>query len=533
MLDEALLTMYRRDREKTASREVVEKLKEFSVEELFKLASGDPTSKLAFLGDCLAGNSLSGGCTTWLDQYKGTPLFEQAVELERALLQVDAEDQARRGAEREESQSRWDARDALNLKKRMLDLDLALSQAGGGGGGAAPEAQEEKGVQLLEQAQAEERAQGEGGEPHEQAEDQAIQQFRQAQSQEVAAQQPPKPPAQPKPPQGAEAAPGGEEAEEQPKKPKSGMSVEVKQAGAWGSDSRRVAPGSNNDTVHPERAQGAGALADYTPSSDDHFSTVTEGVQAAKIAAAINVGRVLARAGLTKAAADLTPHGSSSEKEHVRAAVARKYPGLGGSEKKAYLTPGLMGAVAGGKKSSDEGKSPAWGAVRGFAGADIGSDLGADLGHRAGAETARMLGLNPIKSRAAGTLAGIAGGGYLGYKALTGGKKKPESSEKKAGVLGALSAAVPKAVSGLQSAVTTAAPKVMSGLQGAASGAKSLVQTAHAAGGLPQVARSLGNVGVQFAKQNPVATAGVAGVGAGMLARRALSPSQPQVVVQR
>ena len=645
MLDEYLLTSYRAEKTKTASREVIDRLKQLPIDELQKMASGDPTSKLAFMDPC-------GASSSWLDQFKGTPLFDQAVAIERNLLEIDAQQQSQRAAD----QQAWSQRDALQLKRRMLELDLVTSQNGGG-----PEAQEEKGVQLLEQAQAEERAEGEGGEPHEQAEDQAIQQFRAAQSQEAAEQAPQKPPAR-KPGPGAEVdTPETDPAEEPPKpKPKSGMSVEVKQAGAWGSDSRRVAPGSNNDTIHPERAQGAGALADHTPSSEDHFGTVTEGKQAsAKIAAVLGAGRVLASTGLQKTALSHTriieavrrapedsarlgkafEHGvgmlggkakgkvldqadtlataagarlaggnwkreltnlnairktSSSEVDAVKAEVGKKYPGLvkkeasvpaaaagavagahkaqthgqdaragvirgaagavGGStigkligtalgdrygkpgiggtvgalagglggykaltrglEKKSFVTPGLIGAVAGGKKADDTGGSPLAGGVRGFLGGHLGSELGANLGHNAGDEIAQILGHdNPTSARAAGALMGLAGGGYLGYKALTHRSADKEKSKKKeAGLLGSLA---------------TAAPKVMSGLGGALSGAKNLATTAHAAGGLPQVAKSFGNVAAQFAQKNPLAAAGVAG-GAGLLAGRALSPSQPR-----
>ena len=56
---------------------------------------------------------------------------------------------------------------------------------------------------------------------------------------------------------------------------------------------------------------------------------------------------------------------------------------------------------------------------------------------------------------------------------------------------------------------------------------KGLVQSAHTAGGMPQVAKSLGTVGKQFAQKNPLTAAATAG-GAGLLAGRALAPSAPR-----
>lgn len=691
MLDQFLAVSYKREQEKTASIALAQKLKEFPVEELRKLAAGDPTSKLAgYLCDSGPGSS-----ECWLDKFKGTPLFEQAVEIERSLLAMEAQDQEQRAV----SNQQWAARDALNLKKRMLDLDLVMARETGSATGAPaaqaapadPEAQEEAGVQLLEQAQAEEQAEGKGGEPHEQAEDAAIAQFRNAQAMEQAEGEDPgaevdTPETDPAeeilpsdvkqaPPfgggeDGAESATKkdkgpppkaekgeGEDAEKPPAKaegdkgekkplekkdekgppPKDGE----KQAGAWGSDSRRVAPGSNTDSIHPERQQGAGALPSHTP-VDEHFETVTEGKQAAamKVASVMEAGRLLARGqektalshgriidavrkapegrlgkafehgvgmlgkakssklvdqadtlataagtrlgggdwkrelttlkALRKTSADLTQgarerikpsnfaepkangpgdtgkypihdksharaalglvgmHGSSSEQSKVRSAVAKKYPGLV-SKKTASLVPALAGAVAGGQKAYEAGGSPLAGIALGGIGADAGSGLGAQAGHILGAEVSRRFGVNPALANLAGVSLGEIGGGLLGYKALTHGYNRPEeappaaSKEEALKQAGALIANLEKdaVLGGLISAGKAALP----GLAGAAKGAKSLVQTAHTAGGLPQVAKSLGNVATGFAKANPLAAAGIAG-GAGLLAGRAMSSNR-------
>lgn len=103
-------------------------------------------------------------------------------------------------------------------------------------------------------------------------------------------------------------------------------------------------------------------------------------------------------------------------------------------------------------------------------------------------------------------LAGAVGGGVLGYKALTHKYDNEPTAhaaegKKTAGLLGALG--------------------------GAASAAKGLATSAHAAGGLPQVAKSFGGVAKNFAMKNPLAAAGVAGAG-GLLAGKMMSGGQPR-----
>lgn len=543
MIDQFLLTSYGQQQVKTAQRELIDKLKTFPLDELLKCASGDPTSKLAF-DNCVGP---PGECASWVDQFKGTPLFEQAVELERQSLQAEAQEQERRKEMRTVDQQSWDARDALNLKRRMLALELATARGGGG-----PEATEEKGVQMLEEAQAEERAAGEGGEPHEQAEDQAIQQFRAAQSQEAAEekqeqaqpQQPPK-----KPPQAAAAEEEGPPMGEKPKeeKPK-GMSVEVKQAGAWGSDSRRVAPGSNHQVQSSDSGQGAGSLTAYTPGENESFHTVVSTKEARAVLASVGFskealshsriidavrkapegrmgrafehgvdllgkaksGKLTDQADTLATAASARLAGGNWKREltnlkairktsagaadEMKAEVSKKYPGLVKKEASPAIPAAAAGAVAGAHKAQAHGQDARAGVLRGAAGAVGGSSVGHLIGGALGAKYNK----GPLGSAIGGALGGVAG-----YKALTRGLEK----KKEAGVLGAVSAA---------------APKLVSGIGGALSAGKNLAQTAHAAGGLPQVAKSFGNVAAQFAQKNPLAAAGVAG-GAGLLAGRVLS----------
>lgn len=172
MLDQFLEVAYAHDTEKRAAAEQLKKLREFPVEVLKKLASAD----------CDPHGS---GAKSWLEGYRGSPLFDQALALERQDLQFEQQDQARQQANEANataSTQSWHARDAIKLKKRMLDLDLVLQEETSGGGD--PEALEGQGVSMLEQAQTQEAAAGQGNEPHEQKENAAIADFRDAQASE-------------------------------------------------------------------------------------------------------------------------------------------------------------------------------------------------------------------------------------------------------------------------------------------------------------------------------------------------------------
>ena len=539
MLDKMLEVAYRTDLKKTASRTLVDKLKEFPLEELQRLADGDPECKLAYA--LSAGDVKQAGDSDfcWLDKYKGTPLFSKAVELEKSLLQLDMEEQQQREQERAarpQPSDVWARRDALCLQKRMLDLDLVMAQNGGAPAEpAAPEAKEEQAIGELEEAQAQEALEGGGGDAeHEQLEDAAIQQLQAAHGggSEGPPQAPPQEKAPPKPKakaegkeEGGEEEPEAKPEEKKDEKPKE----EQKTAGVWEGRSREgVAPGT---TVPVQQAggnrQGAGASDDLPLQAAEKMA-----------AAAVNAGAFLAKT------AKVGMHGSDSEKSKVRAAVAKKYPGL---EKGAAGSPGqiidalghgawegadLAGAVAGGMKAHDAGASGLGvlgGAMTGGTGAVLGSSAGRFLGERVGDLAARAtapMGLSPGLAgaiRPAAAALGTIGGGLGGYKLLTRGyadmkakneakKAKDEPKSKEAGMLGtALGAVKPLA----QQA------------GGVLSAGKNLATSAYAKGGLGQVASSFGNVAKNFAQKNPLAAAGIAGAG-GLAAGKMLSNSQPR-----
>lgn len=120
MLDQFLETLYEAEKKADARQEMVSAFMNFPKEELHKIAAG--RVKLAYHGD-----------GDWLEKFKGSPLYDQALALEEQSLQLDIEEQQKRlarKAERESEDSTWDARDAICLKKRMLDLELVKSQGG-------------------------------------------------------------------------------------------------------------------------------------------------------------------------------------------------------------------------------------------------------------------------------------------------------------------------------------------------------------------------------------------------------------------
>lgn len=125
MLNEFLQAAYNANQVKVANRQLIDRFKQFSIEDLRAFVEGDPLSKLAY---CCDGPSV--GAETWLDKYKGSPLFEKAVALEKAMLEADAAADAKRSDEREADRSMEDQRDSIRMQKRMLDLDLALEQSG-------------------------------------------------------------------------------------------------------------------------------------------------------------------------------------------------------------------------------------------------------------------------------------------------------------------------------------------------------------------------------------------------------------------
>ena len=122
MLDHFLSAAYSHERENKEKRSTVDALKKLPAPFLAKLASGEV--KLGFMDECTAPDSAS---HPWLDKFKGTPLAEQAMQLEEQMLQLEVQDMQERQQSRQENAARdsiWDQRDQLRIQKKLLELQL-------------------------------------------------------------------------------------------------------------------------------------------------------------------------------------------------------------------------------------------------------------------------------------------------------------------------------------------------------------------------------------------------------------------------
>jgi len=155
MLDQFLEVAYEAQQKKEAQAEMVEGFKNLPERELFKLATGQ--TKLAMYdGD------------DWLEKYKDTELYPEALQLEQQCLQAKIQQEQKRLAEQEERDSKreeqdeeWRAMDAIRLKKRILDLklnqaELAALGSEGGEAGEEEESEEEEAEEEAEEPEAEE-----------------------------------------------------------------------------------------------------------------------------------------------------------------------------------------------------------------------------------------------------------------------------------------------------------------------------------------------------------------------------------------
>jgi hypothetical protein len=140
MLDEFLNTVYTHETRKKAEYDMVGLLKDIPTLELRKLASGTPIAELyekrAMMDECTSPDAQP---KTFLDKFKDTPLFEEALALEQEMLQAEAADIEARMQRRGEDQL-YQVQDQIRLKKRLLELKLAKLQAGGGEEPGAPPA---------------------------------------------------------------------------------------------------------------------------------------------------------------------------------------------------------------------------------------------------------------------------------------------------------------------------------------------------------------------------------------------------------
>lgn len=121
MLNEFLKVAYAQELKKQDQSELTELLSHFPARELSKLASGMPVSQV------YAKTASHDDPLDFLDKFKGTPFYEQALALEQEELQADMLEQQKR-EEREMDANVYNMRDKIRLKKRMLELELAKSE---------------------------------------------------------------------------------------------------------------------------------------------------------------------------------------------------------------------------------------------------------------------------------------------------------------------------------------------------------------------------------------------------------------------
>lgn len=561
MLDQFLATVYRHETEKTASSTLEAKLRTMPTELVEKIAFGNAPK---CIGD--------GEVKCWLDNFKGTPLFEKAVELERAEIQLEQADIEQRM--NMQSQDSWTKRDALRLQKKMLELDLAMAGAGGDVGTTEIEAvSEEPAAEELEQIP-EEAVVAEEGPPAPPA----------PPAKPPAEAAPPGPPAEegppaPPKPEGAEAggqppfppkAPPKPPAKKEP--PKEGApeedekqaSLKVAAAAAAGRLLAKTAGFMDNPLIvgglagsaagryKAHKAGGmqsagsalgmlggaAGAMAGSDLGYAAGAATGNRRIAAASALAGALLGGVVGFKTLTQGYDQDIEHNkkkqeAKKEKQTKEAAAAPEghflRRALLGNPNSAALeaAPGSR-LDAYGEANGHVQAEGLKGVLKGGLG---GAALGALAGGFAGARSAppgSMLRNGVGTALAGGLAAGALGAGFGGGV----GSVKGHFDEEASRIHGARSKHKPEvaktagiSVGGLVGAAKAAVPQVA----GVAQAGKSLVGTAMKAGGLPQVAKSVGNVATGFAKANPLAAAGAAGAAGLAAGRLSKGNSQPRV----
>lgn len=118
MLDSFLEVALRSSSAEQEKRAFINNLKKLPDEELKKLASGE--LKMSHYLGCADNQE-------WLEKYKGTPLFEQAVALEQQDIQNEAS-RVQSQLNRPPPDQFWQMGDQIRLQKRLLDLQLLQSQ---------------------------------------------------------------------------------------------------------------------------------------------------------------------------------------------------------------------------------------------------------------------------------------------------------------------------------------------------------------------------------------------------------------------
>ncbi len=127
MLDRFLEVAYEAEKQASNRQQLVDELKRLPVDELKKIASGE--SKIAYIGDD----------PCWLDKFKDSPFYQDALALEEQGLELEIVRQQKEMAERQNRDTTWEEQDALRVKKRMLELELRKAEAQAAGAPPEPE----------------------------------------------------------------------------------------------------------------------------------------------------------------------------------------------------------------------------------------------------------------------------------------------------------------------------------------------------------------------------------------------------------
>lgn len=126
MLDEFLKVAYVKVAARQQGDDLVSMMRQLPEAELHKIAR-DGQIKSAFHADC---------GMEWVENFRGTPLFEAAIQIEQEAIQAEVAQQQSSAIKRQNYAAEDAERDQLRLKRRLLELQLMQSEASSVG--AAP-----------------------------------------------------------------------------------------------------------------------------------------------------------------------------------------------------------------------------------------------------------------------------------------------------------------------------------------------------------------------------------------------------------
>jgi hypothetical protein len=133
VLDHYLNVMYRNEKKASALESMTGLMMKLPDVELHRIAQGEKIASLLEACD---------DKTTWLDKFRNTEFFEQALQLEQQDLELDIQRAQQRIQNRQKEDADgnlWQAQDAVTLQKRILELELRKQEIGAEGHGSVGE----------------------------------------------------------------------------------------------------------------------------------------------------------------------------------------------------------------------------------------------------------------------------------------------------------------------------------------------------------------------------------------------------------